>query len=162
MIPIKSSTLKGIWIPYQILTNEKLSDKEKYLYSLILFFSRQDGYCTITNRYLGSIVNLSDTRVSKLISKLAKQKYIQVITNFQDETIKVTIRKIIPLVIYDNPTELKPTTALVENDNSSSQIHTNTIVSNDKNINNNKYKKMKNSDRVYSMNFFDGLYANKF
>ena len=30
--------------------------------------------------------NLSDTRVSKLISNLSKKKYVQVITNFQDTT----------------------------------------------------------------------------
>ena len=78
------NNLKGLWIPYEILTNEHLSDKEKYIYSLILFFSKNDGYCTITNKYIATIVNLSDTRVSKLISSLSKKKYVQVITNFQD------------------------------------------------------------------------------
>ena len=29
--------LKGIWIPYEVLTNKNLSDKEKYIYSIILF-----------------------------------------------------------------------------------------------------------------------------
>ena len=62
---MKENNLKGLWIPYEILTNEELNDKEKYIYSIILFFSKIDGYCTISNKYLGLLVNLSDTRVSK-------------------------------------------------------------------------------------------------
>ena len=72
---MQENNLKGLWIPYEILTNEKLSDKEKYIYSLILFYSKNDGYCTITNKYLATIVNLSDTRVSKLVSSLSRKKY---------------------------------------------------------------------------------------
>ena len=31
--------IDGLWIPYQILTDKKLRDKEKIVYSLIIFFS---------------------------------------------------------------------------------------------------------------------------
>ena len=91
---MQENNLKGLWIPYDILTNEKLSDKEKYIYSLILFFSKNENYCTITNKYIANIVNLSDTRVSKLISSLSRKKYVQVITNFQDTTRQIISRKI--------------------------------------------------------------------
>ena len=40
---MKENVLKGLWIPYEILTNENLSDKEKFIYSIILFFSKKDG-----------------------------------------------------------------------------------------------------------------------
>ena len=125
---MQENNLKGLWMPYEILTNEKLSDKEKYIYSLILFFSKNDGYCTITNKYIATIVNLSDTRVSKLISSLSKKRYVQVITNFQDTTRQIINRKIIPLVKYDNPTNLKSTSYIDNNNNSSSQKGTNTFV----------------------------------
>ena len=125
---MKENNLKGLWIPYEILTNEKLSDKEKYIYSLILFFSKTDGYCTITNKYLATIVNLSDTRVSKLVSSLSRKKYVQVITNFQDTTRQIINRKIIPLVKYDHPPYSKSTTYNVENNNTSSQDYTNSMV----------------------------------
>ena len=59
---MQENNLKGLWIPYEILTNENLSDKEKYIYSLILFFSKNDGFCTITNKYIATIVNLSDIK----------------------------------------------------------------------------------------------------
>ncbi len=29
---MQANNLKGLWIPYEILTSEKLSDKEKYIY----------------------------------------------------------------------------------------------------------------------------------
>lgn len=159
---MKESNLKGLWIPYEILTNEKLSDKEKYLYSLILFFSKNDGFCTITNKYLASIVNLSDTRVSKLISSLAKKKYVQVITNFQDTTRQIINRKIIPLVKYDNTICSKITNSIVNNDYKSIQNDTNSIGNKDKYINNNKYKNYKNSQRQYSSEYLESLYANDF
>lgn len=28
---MKENNLKGLWIPYEILTNEELNDKEKYI-----------------------------------------------------------------------------------------------------------------------------------
>ena len=136
---MQENNLKGLWIPYEILTNEHLSDKEKYIYSLILFFSKNDGYCTITNKYIANIVNLSDTRVSKLISSLSKKKYVQVITNFQDTTRQIINRKIIPLVKYDNPTQSKSTTHIGNNNNNSSSKDTTPPVENNKYINNNKY-----------------------
>ncbi len=71
---MQENNLKGLWIPYEILTNEHLNDKEKYIYSLILFFSKNVGYCTITNKYIANIVNLSDTRVSKLVKGKIRKK----------------------------------------------------------------------------------------
>ena len=42
--------LKGIWIPIEILTDEKLSDKEKIIYSIILYLSKENNYCYLTNK----------------------------------------------------------------------------------------------------------------
>lgn len=33
--------IKGIWIPFEILINKTLSDKEKLIYSIILYFSKE-------------------------------------------------------------------------------------------------------------------------
>ena len=163
---MQENNLKGLWIPYEILTSEKLSDKEKYIYSLILFFSKNDGYCTITNKYIGIIVNLSDTSVSKLISSLAKKKYVHVTTNFQDTTRQIINRKIVPLVKYDNPTCSKSTNHIDNYYNSSSQNNTNTIGESNKYINNKKYNNYKNrfnnNRRIYSSEDFEKLYANIF
>ena len=159
---MQENKLKGLWMPYEILTNEKLSDKEKQIYSLLLFFSKNDGYCTITNKYIANIVNLSDTRVSKLISSLSRKKYVEVITNFEDKSRQIISRKIIPLIKYESPTiSSKTTTHIDGNDNRYSQDNTNIIVKNNKYINNYKYKKENIYQRKYNSEFFENLYANK-
>ena len=112
---MQKTNLKGIWIPIEIFTNENLSDKEKNIYSLVLFFSKKDGYCTITNKFLANLLNLSDIRVSKLVSSLVKKKYVDVITNHYDTTRQMINSKIIPLVKYDNPISSKMTTSIVKN-----------------------------------------------
>lgn len=162
---MQENNLKGLWIPYEILSNEKLTDKEKYIYSLILFFSKSNGYCTITNKFIGIIINLSDTRVSKLISSLSKKKYVQVITNFQDSTRQIINRKIVPLVKYDHPTYSKTTTTIDNSNNNTSQNTSSPIVESNKNINNiNKNYKYNNkfySGRNFSDEEFNSFYANK-
>ena len=41
--------LKGIWIPIEILIDDNLSDKEKLIYSIILFLSKENNYCYCNN-----------------------------------------------------------------------------------------------------------------
>ena len=36
--------LKGIWIPVEILTDKKLSDKEKTIYAIIIYLSKEKQY----------------------------------------------------------------------------------------------------------------------
>ena len=159
---MQETNLKGVWIPIEIFTNEDLSDKERNIYSLVLFFSKKDGYCTITNKFLANLLNLSDTRVSKLVSILVKKKYVKVIPNCQNMTRQIICRKIIPLVKFDDPTCSKMTRDIDNNNNSSSQKYTTPIVENDKYINNKKYNKSKNNSRVYTTEFLESIYANKF
>ena len=154
---MKENNLKGLWIPYEILTNEELNDKEKYIYSIVLFFSKIDGYCTISNKYLGLLVNLSDTRVSKIVSSLSNKKYIQVVTHFQDTKEHVISRKITPLVKYDYS---KTTSSIVNNNNQYSQNYTSGVVGNDKYKNNKKYNNYKYTGRDYSKEFLESLYTN--
>ena len=35
--------LKGVWIPIEILIDDNLSDKEKLIYSIILFLSKENN-----------------------------------------------------------------------------------------------------------------------
>ena len=47
--------LKGVWIPIEILTDNKLSDKEKYIYAIILYLSKENNYCYITNKSISEL-----------------------------------------------------------------------------------------------------------
>lgn len=85
--------IDGLWIPYQILTDKNLRDKEKIIYSLILFFSNNKGYCSIRNKYLEDLLDRSTKRISSIINTLQDKKYIHIIPRNNREE-----RKLYPLV----------------------------------------------------------------
>lgn len=89
--------LKGIWIPIEILTDEKLSDKEKTIYAIIIYLSKENQYCFITNKTISELLNISVTQVSNLINSLKKKKYIETELIYKENTKQVEMRKLIPI-----------------------------------------------------------------
>ncbi len=69
--------LKGIWIPIEILTDNKLSDKEKIIYAIVMYLSKENQYCFLPNKTISELLNISVTQVSNLINSLKKKKYIK-------------------------------------------------------------------------------------
>lgn len=95
--------IDGLWIPYQILTDKNLRDKEKIIYSLILFFSNNKGYCSIKNKYLADLLNRSTKRISSIINSLQDKKYIHIVPRNNKED-----RKLYPLINVDESSEKVP------------------------------------------------------
>ncbi len=95
--------INGLWIPYQILTDKNLRDKEKIIYSLILFFSNNTGYCCIRNSYLKNLLNRSTKRISSIINTLQDKKYIHIVPRNNREE-----RKLYPLVRINEPIQKVP------------------------------------------------------
>ena len=89
--------LKGIWIPIEILTDDKLSDKEKSIYSIIIYLSKENQYCFLTNKTISELLNISVTQVSNLINSLKKKKYIETKIIYKENTKQVEMRKLIPI-----------------------------------------------------------------
>lgn len=89
--------LKGIWIPIEILTDDKLSDKEKTIYAIILYLSKENQYCFLTNKTISELLNISVTQVSNLISSLKKKKYIETEIIYKENTKQVEMRKLITI-----------------------------------------------------------------
>lgn len=89
--------LKGIWIPIGILKDKNLSDKEKFIYTIILFLSQENGYCQCTNGTLSKMFYISTTQVSKLINSLKNKKYINTDIMFKENSRQIEKRKLIPL-----------------------------------------------------------------
>ena len=56
---MKKSDLKGLWMPSEILINNKLSDKEKIILSMIIYLSKDKEYCFATNNYFSDILNVT-------------------------------------------------------------------------------------------------------
>ena len=88
--------LKGIWIPIEILTDEKLSDKEKIIYSIILYLSKENNYCYLTNKTMSELLNISITQVSKLVNSLKDKTYINIELIYKKNSKQVEMRKLIP------------------------------------------------------------------
>lgn len=89
--------LKGIWIPIEILTDEKLSDKEKIIYAIILYLSKENNYCYLTNKTISELLNVSITQVSKLVNSLKYKKYIDIELIYKENSKQVEMRKLIPI-----------------------------------------------------------------
>ena len=93
--------LKGLWIPAEILLDEKLTDKEKIILSMIIYLSDETGSCFASNQYIATIVKVTPNRVSKIISSLKNKKYIQVTESMAEE--RTRERELAPLMkIQDN------------------------------------------------------------
>lgn len=125
--------IKGIWIPFEILPNKDLSDKEKLIYSIILYFSKEKSYCSISNNQLAELLNLSTNHVSKLVSSLSNKKYVKVHLKYKKGSKEIENRILKPIFKIDNRY------------NSKQQITYNQrelppILKNDKDINNNIFK----------------------
>ena len=166
--------LKGLWIPAGILLNEKLSDKEKIILSIILYLSDETGSCFASNKYIASIVNVTSDRVSKIVSSLKKKEYIEVTLKFKVNSKEVESRQIIPNKEKINRYSEKYPEGIGENIYSTSQKqpsptgeNNQDIINNIKNKNKNNYKKESHiqnksnfEQRDYTDYDFTKLYAN--
>ena len=136
---------KGVWIPYEILTDIKLNDKEKFVYSMILYLSKEKE-CIMSNLYISELLNITKIQASRIINSLKKKGYIKVDIIYKENSREIALRKITP--IYKNINTYK-------------QINTSPINTNVKEIINNNKNKYK-SDRNYSNFDWTSLYANNF
>ena len=112
--------LKGLWIPIEILTDKNLSDKEKHIYSLVIFLSQEKQYCFCTNKTISELLNISVTQVSKLVNSLKDKGYINIEMVYKENSKEVDIRKLIPIKeklntlfnksLIPSPTKLQYTT----------------------------------------------------
>lgn len=88
---------KGIWIPMEILTDDKLSDKEKIIYAMVIYLSKENQYCFLTNKTISELLNISVTQVANLINSLKKKKYIDTEIIYKENTKQVEMRKLISI-----------------------------------------------------------------
>ena len=166
--------LRGLWIPADILLNEKLSDKEKIILSMILYLSDEKGSCFASNKYIASIVNVTSDRVSKIVSSLKEKEYIKVDLKYKKDSKEIEERQIIPIVENINRYSEKHLEGIGKNNYSGSQKQLHPIDKNNKEIinnikNKNNYNKESHIKKNNKANFeqrdytgfdFTKLYAN--
>ena len=148
--------LKGIWLPIEILTDEKLSDKEKIIYAIILYLSKENNYCYLTNKTISELLNISITQVSKLVNSLKYKKYIDIELIYKENSRQVEMRKLIP--INKNTYLTKVKYPLQQNFNTPIEEKFKDNKYNNKNIN--KYNNAKQNYRRSRANFEERDYTN--
>jgi len=148
--------LKGIWIPIEILTDEKLSDKEKIIYAIILYLSKENSYCYLTNKTISELLNVSITQVSKLVNSLKDKKYIYIELIYKANSKQVEMRKLIP--INKNTYLTKVKYPLQQNFNTPIEEKFKDNKYNNKNIS--KYNNAKQNFRKSRANFEQRDYTN--
>ncbi|MCI8345255.1 MAG: helix-turn-helix domain-containing protein [Clostridia bacterium] len=148
--------LKGIWLPIEILTDEKLSDKEKIIYAIILYLSKENNYCYLTNKTISELLNVSITQVSKLVNSLKYKKYIDIELIYKENSRQVEMRKLIP--INKNTYLTKVKYPLQQNFNTPIEEKFKDNKYNNKNIN--KYNNAKQNYRRSRANFEERDYTN--
>ncbi len=159
--------LKGIWISIEILTDEKLSDKEKIIYAIILYLSKENNYCYLTNKTISELLNISITQVSKLVNSLKDKKYIYIELIYKENSKQVEIRKLIPTSKNKDTYLTKVKYPLQQNFNTTIEEKFKDNKYNNKNINKcnstkQDYKKSRTNfeQRDYTNYDFTKLYAN--
>ena len=166
--------LKGLWIPAEILLNEKLSDKEKIILAIILYLSEETKSCFASNKYIASIVNVTANRVSKIISSLKEKQYIKVKLKYKTDSKEIEQRQITPIVENINRYNSKSQECIGTNNYLDSQNQLYPIYDKDKDIinnikNKNNYNKESLNQKNNKANFeqrdytdydFTKLYAN--
>ena len=162
--------LKGIWIPIEILTDNKLSDKEKYIYAIILYLSKENNYCYLTNKSISELLNISITQVSKLVNSLKDKNYISIELIYKENSKQIEMRKLIPIVKNNDtyltkvkyPLQQNFNTPIEEKFKDNKYNNKNININNKYNSNNEIYKKSKANfeERDYTGYDFTKLYAN--
>ena len=151
--------LKGLWIPAEILLNEELTDKEKIILSMIIYLSKDKGYCFATNNYFSDILNVTVVSISRIINSLKKKEYIKVNMNYKSNSKEIENRQIIPSNEVINRYYQNCEYTINKNDKTDYQNCKIPINTNDKDIKRN-IKNKKYIGREYSEEFLTGLYAN--
>ena len=150
--------LKGIWIPIEILTDDKLSDKEKIIYAIIIYLSKENQYCFLTNKTISELLNISVTQVSNSINSLKSKEYIDTELIYKENTKQVEMRKLIP--IKNKDTYLRKVKYPPQENFKDNKY--NNKINNKYNSDNKVYKKNKANfeERDYTNYDFTKLYAN--
>ena len=151
--------LRGLWIPAEILLDKKLADKEKTILSMIMYLSKDKGYCFATNNYFSDILNVTVVSISRIINSLKKKSYIKINMNYKSNSKEIENRQIIPLKEAMNRYYQNCGYTINKNDKTDYQNYKMPINSNDKDIKKN-IKNKKYIGREYSEKFLNSLYAN--
>ena len=72
-----ASTLKGLWIPGEILRNSELSYQERILAALIWNMDNPPHRCYASNKWLALQMGVEEKTIANMLSSLRKKKIVR-------------------------------------------------------------------------------------
>ena len=126
---------------------------------MIMYLSKDKGYCFATNNYFSDILNITVVSISRIINSLKKKNYIKTNMNYKSNSKEIENRQIIPLKGVMNRYYQNCEYTINKNYKKDYQNCKIPINSNDKDIKKN-IKNKKYMSREYSEEFLNSLYAN--
>ncbi len=152
--------INGLWIPYQILTDKNLRDKEKFIYSITLYYSNVHKQCTLNNENLHEILGVTKNQISRIVNRLNKKGYTFNDYFYKNNHKEILYRKIKP--IRKNDDTYCEKIQYKYNQKVLLGMETNDEVLKYKNNNYKKYNRISGYEgRKYEPEFLESLYANK-
>jgi len=137
-------------LPANVRYDKNLKPMEKILYAEITALSNKDGYCSASNSYFAKLYGKSTETVSRWISNLEKEGYLNVII----ETKKGNLRKIYPIDKKINSIDKNVNTLLTKKsrpiDENVKHNNINTILQDSININNKKNNNTTSEKETFS------------
>ena len=115
---------------------------------MILSLSKEND-CTISNTYIGNLLNICNVQASRIINSLKKKGYIIVKIIYKENSKEIALRKIIPINKYVNTSKRMSNEPINKN--------VKDIINKDKIYNKNYRSK---NDRDYSNFDWTSLYVN--
>jgi uncharacterized phage protein (TIGR02220 family) len=90
-------------IPSDIFYDKELSDKAKLLYGLVANFCNKYGKCFVSNKYLGEVLDRSESTISRLVNELVEAGYLHSIVDKEDANKRtLTLYAKMPIPIRKN------------------------------------------------------------
>lgn len=73
--PIQKVPFKGLFIPIKVLTDNNINDKEKFIYTIALYYGNVEKQCTLNNGNLEEIFGVTKNQISRIVNRLSKKGY---------------------------------------------------------------------------------------
>ena len=70
---------RGVWIPEQILHDDRLTATEKIILSVIISLDQSQDGCWASNKYIAKHCHCSVSKVSAAVSKMLKRGYLKAV-----------------------------------------------------------------------------------
>lgn len=148
-------------MPISVLSDNNLNDKEKFIYSITLYYSNVHKQCTLNNKNFHDIFDVTKNQISRIVNNLRIKGYTLNEYIYKNNHKEILYRKIKPTRKNDDTHCEKVQDKYYQKVQQDNLKNVNVLKSKNKNYK--KYNRISNYEgREYEPEFLETLYANEF